>query len=307
MIQYTARTFGYARIPDVQTLNPSHTGMNSKAADEYSKLFSAAGPMLRLGMGDNFAPNLLGRVYQMPDAQAQNKEERDNWCHPGDPNILVPKDRFFFDPGTRQWVCANDPKINQNNLGKTEMEYDNVAEFFTGNHYNALVPGKHDFYFGPEWLRDAARLLARGKVHMLGANLYLYIQGAPGAELLSRSSESLCRFDVRNGLRLIDRRSARRGVSVQAAICDQERPSSAASPHECSGDSRPTEGAGSQGREHCSVDLKRTDLQRRNQGPEKNPYSGSRRQRVHALDPSGTGVCRRPRSASPSVLLRGDL
>ena len=182
-IQYTGRTFGYARIPDLQTVNTAPAGDASKAADAYKELFSKAkpeGPMLRLGMGDNFAPNLFARVFRMPATSVEKKggKGEENWCHPDDPDILVPKDRFFFDSKTKKWWCANTGP-DQDANGKTTMDYDNVAQFFIANKYNALVPGKHDFYFGPERLRDVARLLGTGGVHMLGANLFISTTRSP--------------------------------------------------------------------------------------------------------------------------------
>jgi len=196
-IQYTGRTFGYARIPDEQTpATDPVSGPPNQAARAYSKLFASSnpeGPVLRLGMGDNFAPNLFARVYRMPPASVgkeEKKQGKDNWCHPDDPDILVPKDRFYLDtkPGSptfQQWVCMNAPP-GENPAGNTEINYDNVAQFFIANKYNALVPGKHDFYFGPEWLRDVARLLAKYKVHMLGANLA--ISTARGADDLNKNT-----------------------------------------------------------------------------------------------------------------------
>ena len=37
---------------------------------------------------------------------------------------------------------------------------DNVANFFVREGYAALVPGKQDFYFGPERTRELARFMA---------------------------------------------------------------------------------------------------------------------------------------------------
>src|SRR5262249_12216865 len=47
------------------------------------------------------------------------------------------------------------------------------ASFFTSQQYDALVPGKHDFYYGPERLRQLATLLAKSGTQMLAANLIL--------------------------------------------------------------------------------------------------------------------------------------
>jgi hypothetical protein len=187
-IQYTGRTLGYARVPDVQTVNtpPPHGAPASRAksyaAESYATLFARSntdGPTLRLGMGDNFAPNLLARTYRVPSGKALGR-----WC-PAD--VLVPKDRFYFDtkPGSptfHQWLCADaDKGPGEDPGGNTAIDYDNVAQFFIAAKYNALVPGKHDFYFGAERLRDLARLLADNNVHMLGANLAVSTTKAPTA------------------------------------------------------------------------------------------------------------------------------
>jgi hypothetical protein len=183
-IQYTGRTLGYARIPDEQTPGmPTASGSPNDAAEAYSKLFGKSAPeepTLRLGMGDNFAPNLFGRTYKMTRGSS-GRSGKDDWC-PQDPyiNMHVPKDRFFReeDPsGTLRWRCAKDRADKDTN--DTSIDYDNVAQFFVTNKYNALVPGKHDFYLGPEWLRNMARMLAEHRVHLLGANLAISTVRAP--------------------------------------------------------------------------------------------------------------------------------
>src|SRR5260370_35038985 len=40
---------------------------------------------------------------------------------------------------------------------------DNVGCFLVREKYTAVVPGKHDFYFGPERLRELVRFLASKK------------------------------------------------------------------------------------------------------------------------------------------------
>ena len=53
------------------------------------------------------------------------------------------------------------------------VDADNVGCFLRLAGYDAVVPGKHDFYFGPQRLREYAQYLAQGPAHttMLGANL----------------------------------------------------------------------------------------------------------------------------------------
>jgi hypothetical protein len=162
--------------PDEQTpITPAPSGPPNAAAKAYDKLFGRSkpqGPTLRLGMGDTFAPNLLARTYRMTSGNP-GKVGKEDWRLP-DRDILVPKDRFYHNTDKEsstfhQWLCANAKDgPGEDPSGNTAMDYDNVAQFFIANKYNAMVPGKHDFYFGPERLRDLARLLADNNVHMLG-------------------------------------------------------------------------------------------------------------------------------------------
>lgn len=81
---------------------------------------------------------------------------------------------------------ARYPNLNQDlAAGNGIIPSDNVACFFKLAGYLTLVPGKHDFYFGPERLRQLGRLLAQegdglAPVQMLAANLSI-VTSAPGA------------------------------------------------------------------------------------------------------------------------------
>jgi len=59
---------------------------------------------------------------------------------------------------------------------------DNVAQFFVSAKYDAIIPGKHDFYFGAEYLRQIAHFLEtqENPVHMLASNLIVTTSVAPG-------------------------------------------------------------------------------------------------------------------------------
>ncbi len=171
-VQYTGGLYGYARIPDVQTFTPpAAAAKNSPAAIAYGELFAKQGSYtLRLGMGDNFAPSLKARTIANP-------QKAGAFC-PVDPDILVPKDRFYYSTQSKDWFCA-DQGPGQDPAGNNEIPADNVAQFFIENHYNALVPGIEDFYSGPEWLRSVAHLLGQNGVHMLAANLIISTSKAP--------------------------------------------------------------------------------------------------------------------------------
>ena len=83
-----------------------------------------------------------------------------------------------------KWVPNEDVPDNSP-LGKKVIEgrgtipNDNVGCFLAAARYAAIVPGKHDFYFGAERVRQLARFMAGlnsdeyQPVQMLGANLVI--------------------------------------------------------------------------------------------------------------------------------------
>jgi len=167
-IAYTGRLLGYARIPSGQTQRLAACPADDKG-DEFTQrqldqTLSAA-PVL-VGMGNNFAPELNSRMFAPLNATA------------GPPEL---KDRFEWDGG--KWVS-----------GHVKDSYtppvDNVGCYFRRARYDAIVPGKHDFYFGPQRVWHLARILARpglpgenekdGRVQMLAANLAI-ATSAPNA------------------------------------------------------------------------------------------------------------------------------
>ena len=187
-ILYSGRLMGYARTPDVQTRTTTGGAPNSAAA-QYLTLFKNAqdkldnkGPVLRLGMGDNFAPDLFARTFQLDDDPYYPRLKEDKTCYTA--TVRVPKDRFYFNDaaGHHEWApfTLHDTEFEKRaGAGVEKIPFDNVAEFLAQAKYDAIVPGKHDFYSGPEWLRLVARLLATRKVHILGANLYIATARAP--------------------------------------------------------------------------------------------------------------------------------
>lgn len=179
-ILYTGRTLGYARVPDEQTIPASNTGVPNAIAKEFLDQFKAATrtdiAQLRLAMGDNFSPELFARTLRVAGGQVK--------ACPGSgmpgpnasyaPFIHLPKDYFSYgqaSPGYAEgwWSIWCDP----NTRLVTEGFRDNVADFLIAAHYDAVVPGKHDFYFGPQYLAQIAGYLAEAErpVHMLGDNL----------------------------------------------------------------------------------------------------------------------------------------
>jgi hypothetical protein len=134
---------GYFRVPDQQTsldfecrddLYPEKSPQVEALRQKFKRM-AGGKPRLLLGLGDNFSPDLYSRfVYRS-----------------GKPE---PKDTLFVDPSGAGFA-------------------DNVGCFLRLAGYDAVVPGKHDFYFGPERLREYARYLKQGPAQttMLGANL----------------------------------------------------------------------------------------------------------------------------------------
>jgi hypothetical protein len=186
---YTGRTMGHYRIPDSQ--NPDNVpdarcvATKSVAAQDFelalqdSVLTAWKGQTVLVGAGDNFAPELEAR----------------NFCKP--PNATsssMAKQDYSWDQANQKWCFEHDVKPGSNvcdshleeilATGMGIIPSDNVARFFIDEEYAALVPGKHDFYFGAERLRQVARFLAStpipgharshlDSVQMLGANLVI--------------------------------------------------------------------------------------------------------------------------------------
>ena len=126
---------------------------------------------LLVGLGDNFAPELASRfIYTTSQPTPDN---------PNPAVIAKRKDVLFWDGS--QWLDSRTAPASAFSVASRQAEasgtstipMDNVACFLSYAGYDALVPGKHDFYFGPERLRQIARLLAAqpARTVMLGANL----------------------------------------------------------------------------------------------------------------------------------------
>src|ERR1700761_1755022 len=188
-ILYTGRLLGYARIPEIQELNAPNSGPMTPEAHEYLGLIEtrraelAGRQVLLLGMGDNFAPRLGSRIAMFHDPSGMPQPDHARDCVPAH-FTRVTKDQVSFvtfqqnGHSYRQWVCwqADDKQLQKSPL----VDYDNVAQFFIKAGYNALVPGKHDFYFGAARLQQLAAYLEANRVAMLGANLVITTTRAPG-------------------------------------------------------------------------------------------------------------------------------
>jgi hypothetical protein len=193
-ILYTGKTFGYFRIPDWQGPSPLGDGCKdparqkdkSDAAAEFEQLLKTEfqidktkGAIL-VGTGDNFAPEIEARDFCDPPTGQPGANK--NYQRVG-------KELFDWDANSKQWIRSD--SHSQGNAtpanGLFMIPTDNVANFFIKEGYSALVPGKQDFYFGPERIRELARFMATqsvpstsGTLHnsgagvqMLGANIVI--------------------------------------------------------------------------------------------------------------------------------------
>lgn len=186
-ILFTGKLFGYFRLPNKQAFedgkdpkNPCPSPARIASGDErmsvdaevFMKIREDNRAALLLGTGDNFAPNYYSRVIT-PEFQ---------------PGLNLHKEAYEWDPwnGTGEWTLYNrisDKLSKQLWEGHGTIPTDNVACFLSYAGYTAIVPGKHDFYYGPERLRKVARFLAGipdrdtyphySPVQMLAANLVI--------------------------------------------------------------------------------------------------------------------------------------
>jgi hypothetical protein len=175
-IIYTGKLLGYFRVPNKQSINDvngcprSSNGDPSEEAREFLKLRGEQYlNAILVGTGDNFAPQLEARVFFTDPALSQGKYPKGN------------KELFFGDKeGWVYYKSVDDELRKKLAHGWGTIPNDNVGCFLAAAKYEAIVPGKHDFYFGAERVRQFARFMAGVKpegdykpVQMLGANLVL--------------------------------------------------------------------------------------------------------------------------------------
>jgi 5'-nucleotidase, C-terminal domain len=197
-ILFTGRLFGYFRLPRLQSihdpvgdggrkpwgfacpLNPPDSELSEWARDLVNELpANHRRKQLLLGMGDNFALYLPSRIFSDPPPA---KGDADGFGQYG-------KEDYVWDWQAQQWIPSYGkkdkipPGISEGlREGEGVVPTDNVACFLSYAGYDAIVPGQHDFHYGPERVRELARLLASmpaGKnskytpVQMLADNLYI--------------------------------------------------------------------------------------------------------------------------------------
>jgi hypothetical protein len=176
-IIYTGRFLGYARVPSLQSFTvdqkkprcPVTSAEDSEAAIKFLARRANYKNAILLGTGDNFSPELEARILDQAPPQTSNQ-------------YAVGNKELYFSDGNTWFFYKNVPppveKIINDGLGT--IPTDNVGCFFRAAGFNAIVPGKHDFYYGAERVRALARFLTRTEkedgyksVQMLGANLVL--------------------------------------------------------------------------------------------------------------------------------------
>jgi 5'-nucleotidase, C-terminal domain len=165
-ILYTGSLMGYFRMPDWQhpvkgqkcpidaiksnAVEDFDTVVKGLAGDPQKKL---SGPIL-LSSGNSFSPEIEAREFCTAPPNQPSGQKR------------VGKDSFLWNDESQQWVAFEDYRKQSQSFrdrveaGMGTIPPDNVSSFLTAQGYAAVVPGRHDFYFGPERLRLLARRLA---------------------------------------------------------------------------------------------------------------------------------------------------
>ncbi|HEV2988264.1 MAG TPA: 5'-nucleotidase C-terminal domain-containing protein [Candidatus Angelobacter sp.] len=171
-ILFTGRLMGYYRMPDKQKF--AFTNHKGKDTDEdpacvfdkpgaspdartfFDKFGSSPNEhQIRVGMGDNFAPNYFGRAF----AEADGRDPADTQKYGASKGV------YYWDTKDSKWRPPENLVTALSNIidvraGRGTIPTDNVACFLSYAHYDAIVPGMLDFHFGVERVRELARLLA---------------------------------------------------------------------------------------------------------------------------------------------------
>jgi hypothetical protein len=195
-IIYTGKLMGYFRSPSNQNGDASRgcsTSKDSAAAIKFEALRASSPTAILVGTGDNFAPQLEARVFEKVPEPEKNR--------PGN------KELYYWSEDDNQWVYYKDlddhPDLKARiALGRATIPTDNVGCFLAGARFAAIVPGKHDFYFGPERVRELARFMATLSSNdmkgygfdpsyrppqMLGANLVIKTSQVESSQITSKA------------------------------------------------------------------------------------------------------------------------
>jgi len=188
-ILYTGKLLGYFRVPDRQPLNATGCPAlidGSQEARQFIDLRNRHRDAILVGTGDNFAPEFGARVFS--DVRPGDSKKREAYKTGN-------KELWMWD--ATSWFPYQD--LDNHRLfraaaarGYGSVPTDNVGCFLSAAGYDAVVPGKHDFYFGPERVRQLARFMASIEkrdgykpVQMLAANLVIKTSWAKNHKPLS--------------------------------------------------------------------------------------------------------------------------
>ncbi len=170
-ILFTGRLMGYYRIPDRQKFEFANQEITDKnkypcafdkpgASPDARTFFDKFGSkpeehQIRVGMGDNFAPNYFGRAF----AEADGRDPADTQKYGASKGV------YYWDTQDSKWRPPENlvnalSNIDDVRTGRGTIPTDNVACFLSYAHYDAIVPGMLDFHFGVERLHELARFLA---------------------------------------------------------------------------------------------------------------------------------------------------
>jgi hypothetical protein len=202
-VLYTGKLYGYFRVPELQPADSTEgcltdpaTG-GSPAAQRFHQLLTPG--VILVGTGDNFAPRLEARQFsggpQLSSGTTTYGKELYIWVPAQSPSRPA-----------GEWVRYDDRRLQERSFrdlisrGWGFVPTDNVACFLKLEGYDAVVPGKHDFYFGPERLRELAHFLASTAdsaghplhpVQMLGTNLVVETSWKADHEALPDTDRNL--------------------------------------------------------------------------------------------------------------------
>lgn len=182
-IVYTGKHIGYLRIPSQQRgtaygCSTPSSAHDSKAATKFLKKRTEykLDKAVLVGTGDNFAPQLEARVFD-PKPPLDSLDLKPGEYQPGN------KELYYWYESKSRWVFYRNPPKDLQRLvadGMGTIPNDNVGCFLAAAGYSAVIPGKHDFYYGAERVRQLARFMAglprkdgAGPPQMLGANLVI--------------------------------------------------------------------------------------------------------------------------------------
>jgi 5'-nucleotidase-like protein len=176
---YTGKLMGYFRSPSLQPSNLKGCPSGAKPSNAAAVVLGQTFPKnaILVGTGENFSPQLEARTFS---AAPQRSGAPAGRFPP------VQKELYSWYEEDSRWVFYKEidekkyPVLHQRLVnGTNTIPSDNVACYLAAAGYVAVVPGKHDFYFGPERLRQLARFMADksanglNPVQMLGANIVI--------------------------------------------------------------------------------------------------------------------------------------